>query len=154
MRARDFIPQIRRPLFVSREMFGRGIFLIVSGLFKKAVISDYISINFVERIFDNPTLYSGVENLMGVYGYALQIYCDFSGYSDMAIGIALLLGFHFNINFDSPYKSASITGFGVCLYQYDRYRLSYGMAFGLVVIFISSLNAQKMTNAIFRGKVL
>ena len=111
VRARDFIPQIRRPLFVSGEMFGRGIFLIVSGLFKKAVISDYISINFVERIFDNPTLYSGVENLMGVYGYALQIYCDFSGYSDMAIGIALLLGFHFNMNFDSPYKSASITEF-------------------------------------------
>ncbi|WP_274972573.1 MBOAT family O-acyltransferase [Bacteroides fluxus] len=111
VRAKDFIPQIRRPLFVSDEMFGRGIFLIVSGLFKKAVISDYISVNFVERIFDNPTLYSGVENLMGVYGYALQIYCDFSGYSDMAIGIALLLGFHFNINFDSPYKSASITEF-------------------------------------------
>ena len=81
VRAKDFIPQIRRPLFVSDEMFGRGIFLIVSGLFKKAVISDYISVNFVERIFDNPTLYSGVENLMGVYGYALQIYCDFSGYS-------------------------------------------------------------------------
>ena len=79
--------------------------------FKKAIISDYISINFVERIFDNPTLYSGVENLMGVYGYALQIYCDFSGYSDMAIGIALLLGFHFNLNFNSPYKSASITEF-------------------------------------------
>lgn len=111
VRACDFIPQIRRPLFVSDEMFGHGIFLIMSGLFKKAVISDYISVNFVERIFDNPTLYSGVENLMGVYGYALQIYCDFSGYSDMAIGIALLLGFHFNINFDSPYKSASVTEF-------------------------------------------
>ena len=111
VRARDFIPQIRRPLFVSHEMFGRGIFLIASGLFKKAIISDYISVNFVERIFDNPTLYSGVENLMGVYGYALQIYCDFSGYSDMAIGIALLLGFHFNLNFNSPYKSASITEF-------------------------------------------
>ena len=106
VRARDFIPQIRKPLYVSQEMFGRGIFLIVAGLFKKAVISDYISINFVERIFDNPTLYSGVENLMGLYGYALQIYCDFSGYSDMAIGIALLLGFHFNLNFNSPYKSA------------------------------------------------
>lgn len=111
VRAKDFIPQIRRPLFVSQEMFGRGVFLIVSGLFKKAVISDYISVNFVERIFDNPSLYSGVENLMGVYGYALQIYCDFSGYSDMAIGIALLLGFHFNINFNSPYKSASVTEF-------------------------------------------
>lgn len=111
VRARDFIPQIRQPLCVTREMFGRGVFFIFCGLFKKAVISDYISVNFVERIFANPTLYSGVENLMGVYGYALQIYCDFSGYSDMAIGIALLLGFHFNINFDSPYKSASITEF-------------------------------------------
>lgn len=111
VRARDFIPQIRLPLFVSNEMFGRGIFLITAGLFKKAIISDYISVNFVERIFDNPILYSGLENLMGVYGYALQIYCDFSGYSDMAIGIALLLGFHFNLNFNSPYKSASITEF-------------------------------------------
>jgi D-alanyl-lipoteichoic acid acyltransferase DltB (MBOAT superfamily) len=111
VRARDFIPQIRARLFVSREMFGRGIFLILTGLFKKAVISDYISINFVERVFANPSLYSGVENLLGVYGYALQIYCDFSGYSDMAIGLALLLGFRFMKNFDSPYKSASITEF-------------------------------------------
>ena len=111
VRARDFIPQIRQPLFVSKEMFGEGVFFIVSGLFKKAVISDYISINFVERIFDNPSLYSGVENLFGVYGYALQIYCDFSGYSDMAIGIALLLGFRFPINFNSPYKSDSVTDF-------------------------------------------
>ena len=111
VRARDFIPQIRKPLYVDREMFGRAIFLIAGGLFKKAVISDYISVNFVDRVFDAPTLYSGVENLMAVYGYALQIYCDFSGYSDMAIGIALLLGFHFNINFNSPYKSASVTEF-------------------------------------------
>ena len=92
-------------------MFGTGIFLILSGLFKKAIISDYISLNFVDRVFDDPLLYSGFENLMGLYGYALQIYCDFSGYSDMAIGIALLLGFHFNKNFDSPYKSATITEF-------------------------------------------
>ena len=111
VRARDFIPQIRKPLFVSSEMFGQGIFYIVCGLFKKAVISDYISVNFVERIFDNPSLYSGIENLFGVYGYALQIYCDFSGYSDMAIGIALLLGFHFPMNFNSPYKACSITDF-------------------------------------------
>lgn len=111
VRARDFIPQIRRPLFVSDQMLGTGIFLIIAGLFKKAVISDYISINFVERIFDQPDLYSGIENLLAVYGYTLQIYCDFSGYSDMAIGIALLLGFQFPKNFDSPYKSASITEF-------------------------------------------
>ena len=108
---RDLIPQIRQPLYVSPEMFGQGVFFIVSGLFKKAVISDYISVNFVERIFDNPGLYSGLENLFGVYGYALQIYCDFSGYSDMAIGIALLLGFRFPINFNSPYKADSVTDF-------------------------------------------
>ena len=76
-------------------MFGTGVFLILTGLFKKAIISDYISLNFVDRIFDEPLLYSGFECLMGIYGYALQIYCDFSGYSDMAIGIALLLGFRF-----------------------------------------------------------
>lgn len=111
VRARDFIPQIHRPLRVTRTMLGTGVLYIAIGAIKKIVISDYISINFVERIFDNPSLYSGFENLMGVYGYALQIYCDFSGYSDMAIGIALLLGFKFNINFDSPYKSTSVTDF-------------------------------------------
>ena len=79
VRARDFVPQIRQPLTVTNEMFGQGIFFIVSGLFKKAVISDYISINFVERIFDNPGLYSGIEN--------------------------------FPINFNSPYKSDSVTDF-------------------------------------------
>lgn len=111
VRARDFVPQIHKPLLVTNEMFGKGAFLIMAGLFKKAVISDYISVNFVERIFDNPALYSGLENLLGVYGYTLQIYCDFSGYSDMAIGLALWLGFRFPQNFNSPYKSDSITNF-------------------------------------------
>ena len=111
VRARDFIPQIYKSTLVTNAMMGRGLFLIISGLFKKVVISDYISVNFVDRIFDAPSLYSGLENLLGVYGYALQIYCDFSGYSDMAIGLALLLGFEFNINFRSPYMSTSITDF-------------------------------------------
>ncbi|MBE6182345.1 MAG: MBOAT family protein [Rikenellaceae bacterium] len=111
VRARDFIPQIRQQPMVTREMFGTGVFLILTGLFKKAIISDYISLNFVDRIFDEPLLYTGFECLMGIYGYALQIYCDFSGYSDMAIGIALLLGFRFPKNFDAPYKSATITEF-------------------------------------------
>ncbi len=112
VRARDFIPQIRRnPVVVTRGMFGMGVYLILTGLFKKAIVSDYISLNFVDRIFDEPLLYTGFECLTGIYGYALQIYCDFSGYSDMAIGIALLLGFRFPINFDSPYQSATITEF-------------------------------------------
>ena len=112
VRARDFIPQIRQnPVVVTRAMFGTGVFLILTGLFKKAIVSDYISLNFVDRIFDEPLLYSGFECLMGIYGYALQIYCDFSGYSDMAIGIALFMGFRFPRNFDAPYKSATITEF-------------------------------------------
>lgn len=111
VRAADFLPQIRRELLVTREDFGRGVFLICTGLFKKAVISDYISANFVDRVFEQPDLYTGFENLMGVYGYAMQIYCDFSGYSDMAIGIALLMGFKFPVNFNSPYQSLSITEF-------------------------------------------
>ena len=111
VRATELLPQIRRRPEVSSEMFAEGLFLIMTGVFKKVVISDYISINFVDRIFDAPALYTGLENLLGIYGYTLQIYCDFSGYSDMAIGIALLLGFRFPINFDSPYKSSSITEF-------------------------------------------
>lgn len=111
VRAADFLPQINRPPLVTREDFGRGVFLICTGLFKKAVISDYISLNFVDRVFDEPGKFSGLENLFGVFGYAVQIYCDFSGYSDMAIGLALLLGFRFPVNFDSPYQSRSITEF-------------------------------------------
>lgn len=111
VRAADFLPQIRIPVLVTREDFGRGFFLICTGLFKKAVISDYISVNFVDRVFESPQQYTGLENLFGVYGYALQIYCDFSGYSEMAIGIALLMGFKFPDNFDSPYQSLSITEF-------------------------------------------
>ncbi|MFT4031885.1 MAG: MBOAT family protein [Siphonobacter sp.] len=111
VRAKDFISQLYQPPIVTPEQLGRAVFLIGSGLFKKVIISDYISINFVDRIFDNPSLYSGLENLMGVYGYALQIYCDFSGYSDMAIGIALLLGFQYPDNFNSPYQSRNIGEF-------------------------------------------
>ena len=111
VRAADFLPQIHKPTIVTNEMFGRGIFLIGTGLFKKAVISDYISVNFVDRVFDSPLLYTGIENLFAIYGYALQIYCDFSGYSDMAIGLALILGFTFPLNFNAPYKSKNITEF-------------------------------------------
>lgn len=111
VRAVDFLPQIRQPAFISRDDFGRAVYLIAVGLFKKAVISDFISTNFVDRVFDDPSLYTGTENLIAVYAYALQIYCDFSGYSDMAIGIAQLLGYTLKPNFNSPYKSSSITEF-------------------------------------------
>lgn len=111
VRAADFLPQIRKSYFLTKTTFGIALFLILGGYIKKAFISDYISINFVDRVFDNPELYSGFLNLMAVYGYSIQIYCDFSGYSDMAIGLAALLGFTLPLNFNSPYKSVNITDF-------------------------------------------
>jgi D-alanyl-lipoteichoic acid acyltransferase DltB (MBOAT superfamily) len=111
VRAADFIPQIYKPFKLTATQFGSAVFLIMNGLFKKVVVSDYISVNFVDRVFDNPELYSGFMNLMAVYGYSIQIYCDFSGYSDMAIGLAALMGFTLPLNFNSPYTATSITDF-------------------------------------------
>ncbi len=110
-KANQFIPQIAKPYRLSTRDFGIALFLILSGLLKKLVIADYISLNFVERVFENPELYTGFESLLAIYGYTLQIYCDFSGYTDMAIGIAGLLGFQLPDNFNSPYKARSISDF-------------------------------------------
>ena len=111
VRAKDFIPQIYSKVSLKKEEVNEALLLIIGGLIKKAVISDYISTNFVDRVFDAPNSYSAIENLLATYGYAIQIYCDFSGYSDMEIGLALLLGYRLPINFDVPYQSASITEF-------------------------------------------
>ena len=111
VRAHDFVPQIIEPYVISERDFAKGFFLIISGLIKKLVISDYITLNMVDYMFDNPALHTGVENLMAVYGYAMVIYCDFSGYSEIAIGIALWLGFKIPPNFMSPYQSLNITEF-------------------------------------------
>jgi len=111
VRAHDFVPQINQPYQVTEKEFAKGFYLIISGLIKKLVISDYITLNLVNYIFDNPSLHTGVENLIAVYGYAMVIYCDFSGYSDVAIGIALWLGFKIPPNFLSPYQSKNITEF-------------------------------------------
>lgn len=111
VRAKDFLPQIYQKLNITKDDVNRALLLIIGGLIKKTVISDYISINFVDRVFDAPSSYTAFENWMASYGYAIQIYCDFSGYSDMAIGVALLLGFKLPTNFRTPYQSASITEF-------------------------------------------
>ncbi|HSO77869.1 MAG TPA: MBOAT family O-acyltransferase [Bacteroidales bacterium] len=111
VRASEFIPQIKGEYTVTKNEFGHGVFLILQGLIKKMVISDFISAGFVDRVFDMPAMYSGFENLMAVYGYGLQIYCDFSGYTDIAIGAALLLGFRLPLNFNSPYKASNISDF-------------------------------------------
>jgi D-alanyl-lipoteichoic acid acyltransferase DltB (MBOAT superfamily) len=111
VRASQFIPQLSKPFYLSQRAIWQGILLILAGLTKKMVISDYLSVNLIDRVFENPVSYSGFEILTAVYGYALQIYCDFSGYTDIAIGIALLLGFRLPQNFNSPYKALSITDF-------------------------------------------
>jgi D-alanyl-lipoteichoic acid acyltransferase DltB (MBOAT superfamily) len=110
-RASAFLPQIDQEPFISKEDIGRATFLIISGLLKKVVIADYISLNFVDRVFDSPLRFTGVENLLAIYGYTLQIYCDFSGYTNMAIGVSLLLGFKLMDNFNSPFKATSIADF-------------------------------------------
>ncbi|PDS26540.1 MBOAT family O-acyltransferase [Flavobacterium branchiophilum] len=111
VRASEFIPQIYSKLHLSRNDVNRALFLIIGGLIKKTFISDYIALNFVDRVFDAPKSYTAFENLMAAYGYTIQIYCDFSGYSDMAIGIALLMGFQLSTNFKTPYQSTSLTEF-------------------------------------------
>lgn len=105
VRAADFIPQIYKKYELSRYEFGLALFIILRGLIKKVVFADYIAVNFVDRVFVNPTMYSGFENFMATIAYSLQVYMDFSAYSDIAIGIALLMGFRVRENFNSPYKS-------------------------------------------------
>jgi alginate O-acetyltransferase complex protein AlgI len=111
MRAPTFLPQLRATPSLTAQAGGRGLLLIAVGLMKKALIADLLAVNLVDRVFDTPARYTAAELLAGVYGYALQIYCDFSAYSDIAIGSALLLGLTLPQNFDLPYRSRSLTEF-------------------------------------------
>ncbi len=111
VRAAQFIPQLTAKYSLSRRAFGYALFLILAGLVKKMAIADYLAVNFIDRVFSQPAAFTGMENLLAVYAYALQIYCDFSGYTDIAIGVALLFGFRIPINFNSPYKAVTLTDF-------------------------------------------
>ena len=111
VRADVFIPQLYKTSYLSKRSFGIAVFWILNGLAKKIIMSDYLSTNFVDRVFDNPLLFSGFENLLALFAYSLQVYADFSGYTDIAIGVALLMGFHLPRNFNSPYKALTPTDF-------------------------------------------
>lgn len=111
VRASEFIPQLYKPFHLSRMQFGIAVFWILNGLIKKIVLSDYIAVNFIDRVFDNPLLFTGFENFMALIGYSLQVYADFSGYTDIAIGIAMLMGFYLPTNFNSPYKAHNASNF-------------------------------------------
>jgi D-alanyl-lipoteichoic acid acyltransferase DltB (MBOAT superfamily) len=107
LRASTFMPQLQKAPDPSRIETSRALLLIAIGLFKKVVIANSLATLMVDDVFANPQSFSASQVLLGVYGYAAQIYCDFSGYTDIAIGCALLLGYRFPDNFDNPYRSAS-----------------------------------------------
>jgi len=110
-RASNFLPQVDEDIKLTKEMIGTAVFLIMSGIIKKVVIADYIGINFVDRVFDSPLRFTGVENALAAFAYSLQLYTDFSGYTDMALGISLLLGYRLTDNFNAPFKATSIAEF-------------------------------------------
>jgi len=110
VRAADFLPQVGSKLNIQSDRIYDGLVMILKGLIKKAILADYIA-QYNDIIFSNPGGYSGFENLIAMYGYTLQIYCDFSGYSDMAIGLARIMGFELAPNFDLPYRSTNISQF-------------------------------------------
>ncbi len=111
VRAENFVPQIIKKTEISAEIFNKGIFMILKGLVKKMIFADFLALHFLDRVFDNPEMYSGFTNIMALIGYSLQIYGDFSGYTDIAIGLALLMGFQLPINFNSPYKAINCGDF-------------------------------------------
>ncbi len=111
VRASEFIPQLYKRFHLTIEEFGYALFLILNGLMKKMFIGDYLAVNLIDRVFAAPSSYSGIENIFALYGYSLQVYCDFSGYTDIAIGIALLMGFRLPRNFNSPYKADNVGNF-------------------------------------------
>ena len=111
MRPRDLLPQFSRPARFDTAEGSEALFLVAIGLVKKVAIGDYLAVSLVDRVFDAPLQYSAIECYAAVLGYAVQIYCDFSGYTDIAIGSALLLGVRFPKNFDAPYKPENIADF-------------------------------------------
>lgn len=111
VRAADFLPQIAKPYTVTNDDFAKGFYLIINGLIKKLIISDFIYSNFVGYVFDEPQRFTGLECLFAAYGFAVVIYCDFSGYTNIAIGLAKWLGFNIPDNFNLPYTSTNITDF-------------------------------------------
>lgn len=107
IRANQFMPQLYKKFFLTKRQFGIAIFWILNGLLKKIILSDYLAVNFVDRVFDNPDLFTAFENLSALLCYSLQVYADFSGYTDIAIGVAMLMGFYLPLNFNSPYKAVN-----------------------------------------------
>jgi len=111
VRAVDLLPQLARRPALTREGVSRGLFLIMTGIIKKVAIADFLSVNLVDRVSDNPEAYTATEVIIALYGFTMQIYCDFSGYTDVARGSAMLMGFQLPRNFDRPYMADNPAAF-------------------------------------------
>jgi D-alanyl-lipoteichoic acid acyltransferase DltB (MBOAT superfamily) len=111
VRGNELLPQLRRRRDPGSIDYARAFWLILAGLFKKVVISSYVSTAIVIPVFTSPRQHSAPEALFAAWGYAVQIYCDFSGYADIAIGLALLLGIRFPLNFNAPYTARNLQDF-------------------------------------------
>jgi D-alanyl-lipoteichoic acid acyltransferase DltB (MBOAT superfamily) len=111
VRARDFIPQIHQPYQLTKHEFSWSLWMIGKGLLKKLIFADYIAVHFIDKVLDGPGAYPGFVSVIAMFAYSLQIYADFSGYTDMAIGVSKLMGFNLLENFNSPYKSVSVADF-------------------------------------------
>ncbi|MEZ5852491.1 MAG: MBOAT family O-acyltransferase [Hyphomicrobiaceae bacterium] len=111
VRAAAFLPQLERPPRPSRVFVGLGVMLILWGLFKKSVVAHWLAVELVDKVFFDPTAFGALDLAAAVYGYAVQIYCDFSAYSDIAIGVAALLGYRFQRNFNQPYRAETLAEF-------------------------------------------
>lgn len=111
VRARDFLPQVNAPYQLSKYDFSWSLWMIGKGLLKKLIFADYIAVQFIDKVLDAPETYPGFVGLIAMFAYSLQIYADFSGYTDMAIGVSKLMGFTLLENFNSPYKALSVGDF-------------------------------------------
>ena len=111
VRAHKLLPQLREVPQLSEDDISDAVFRIVRGLCKKVMIADFLAVNLVDRVFSHPNLYTSAEVWIGLYAYTMQIYCDFSGYTDVAIGSARLLGYHLPENFHRPYQARSVADF-------------------------------------------
>lgn len=120
VRAKDFVPQIDQPYVLSKGDFGRAIFRILKGIMLKLILADYIAVHFVDRVVGSPDSYPGFVGMFAMIAYSMQIYGDFAGYTEMATGIARLMGFKLRDNFNRPYKSLNNAEF------WRRWHISLG----------------------------
>lgn len=120
VRARDFIPQISMPFSLTKNEFSAAVVQIVTGLIKKIVIADYLAVHFIDKVADAPASYPGFVSVLAMWAYSLHIYADFSGYTDISIGLSRLMGFELKRNFNSPYKAVSVADF------WRRWHISLG----------------------------